>query len=778
MSPRAKKSGRRASTSDPKDKLTEHLSFHPNPPEYLEALQQHSDDMYPEDVDPEDMNTDDDLKSDLDSEDLAHLDWWRDGAEILTKSMQNCRASGAFRPKSFFSALEEYDLSLAGLLDQRGTDVSIVKQVVDNNEYEARENLVRAYEAFWAHAITEYLGRQAEKLEAKVHAGTLSLKDESAFVRLGKQIHYASGAIPTPDMDMDYNDWIIFAPTPIKEPVQDTLDRAQEMYEVYRRQVYLDPNTKEDLKLWYLVWMNLRKILSKIKDFDWSAPSGLFPVEKAFSNDLVHRRWFDWCWQQLEISAFQEVEDLVAEYCKFIDEHREKGDLPKRFLRPQDGSKTLNQETLSMLMQFDTTLEQKEDPRVGEALHKAVIRLNYLTGGPALLRRLGRTVVFYLADKALTADFKELQEENEDLLGQMLPATPLSPVWLPIPEAEEAEDEEDEEDEVDEEDEEEEEEDGAVFSERSSAHRFLSSPHMSSYVLPSIDPNETNADSLEGQISEDESLLDETPEVVGEQSPEEDEDEMDHSPTTEGLSLDRADDVSSFSYIPRGRNMLSAFDYVHCPIPENRAYEVANSRLISRDLREPGHVSEGLRVEDVINLPPLHCRNPKSWTTWKQRIPLGPYEIFRLLGSTFLDRVRGIRPQPQQRPLQPPSITSRHECRHDKHKRKSATVNDPNARVTKSKANQKLRLRGGGPRYVPDPDESPTPKKKSAMSKIIKVKKEQTEIQTVPPPRQPGSQRPGSTIHDPVTISSGSESEDQTSDAGLPANHGTRFSRS
>lgn len=62
---------------------------------------------------------------------------------------------------------------------------------------------------------------------------------------------------------------------------------------------------------------------------------------------------------------------------------------------------------------------------------------------------------------------------------------------------------------------------------------------------------------------------------------------------------------------PVGINIKSAFDYVWCPLPETRAHEVAQSRLISRDLSHQGILSEGAKVEDLIDIPPAHARGPE-----------------------------------------------------------------------------------------------------------------------------------------------------------------------
>ncbi|KAK5101443.1 hypothetical protein LTR70_000829 [Exophiala xenobiotica] len=158
-----------------------------------------------------------------------------------------------------------------------------------------------------------------------------------------------------------------------------------------------------------------------------------------------------------------------------------------------------------------------------------------------------------------------------------------------------------------------------------------------------------------------------------------------------------ADDLPTFQRPElRGQNHVSAYDYVYCPFPENRKYEAANSRLISRDLRDPGIVSDGLRTQDLVNLPPLHCRTPGKFATWKKRTPSGPYEVFRMLGSAVVRKTVGRKGTPIIRPRFPPCLTSRASCQHYKHV--LAAKRDPQARVTRPSERRMPILRGGGVR--------------------------------------------------------------------------------
>lgn len=117
---------------------------------------------------------------------------------------------------------------------------------------------------------------------------------------------------------------------------------------------------------------------------------------------------------------------------------------------------------------------------------------------------------------------------------------------------------------------------------------------------------------------------------------------------------------------PYGRNMTVAYDYVYFPFPENRAQEVAESRRISRDLRDPGIISEGPRIEDCINLPPPHVRPPGTYTGHKHRRWVGPYDFLKLFGEELI-RWLAWQPYPTRKlPKVPPSITTRASCRQRK----------------------------------------------------------------------------------------------------------------
>jgi len=245
-------------------------------------------------------------------------------------------------------------------------------------------------------------------------------------------------------------------------------------------------------------------------------------------------------------------------------------------------------------------------------------------------------------------------------------------------------------------------------SRRSSLHRVLSTPRTSSFAsLPRSEVGTTTGyravDDIESQDSvsmEISPTSEGVPQAIDStvdsqetnaRHPTEDQDMLVESQTDREVNADKF--IPQWPE-PRGRNQVSAYDYVHCPFPENRKYEVANSRLISRDLRTPGIVSDGLRIRDLINLPPAHCRTPGTFTFWKKRTPLGPYEVLKLFGSALADKLVRRKDAATKRPRFPPSVTSRASCRHYKHVLGAKW--DAQRRVAKPVLRGTSVLKGGG----------------------------------------------------------------------------------
>lgn len=137
--------------------------------------------------------------------------------------------------------------------------------------------------------------------------------------------------------------------------------------------------------------------------------------------------------------------------------------------------------------------------------------------------------------------------------------------------------------------------------------------------------------------------------------------------------------------IPRGISRICKEDYVWLSMPDNRASEVANDRLIKRDLSTPGIMSDGLRTRDLVNLPPKHCRKPGTVTVFDQtrRKPYGPLDLIKAAGRVFKALTFGGSKETVV-PLIPPRVISRAECRHWKHGRVLKPRSDPRTKITKS----------------------------------------------------------------------------------------------
>ncbi|KAJ9614897.1 hypothetical protein H2204_014336 [Knufia peltigerae] len=135
---------------------------------------------------------------------------------------------------------------------------------------------------------------------------------------------------------------------------------------------------------------------------------------------------------------------------------------------------------------------------------------------------------------------------------------------------------------------------------------------------------------------------------------------------------------------PRGINLTSDFDYVHCQFPETRALEVAHSEQISRELATPGIYSEGLRPEYLINRPPPHTRDSSSPSGSQYTRLFGPFGRLRSF-------IRRLIPG-QSRALSPVALVSR-KRRGERRPDGPRAIIDPKSRVRKT--TPALRLRGG-----------------------------------------------------------------------------------
>lgn len=136
-------------------------------------------------------------------------------------------------------------------------------------------------------------------------------------------------------------------------------------------------------------------------------------------------------------------------------------------------------------------------------------------------------------------------------------------------------------------------------------------------------------------------------------------------PESDSISATASEEVP----ILQGKHWLSNYDYVHHPFPENRSFEIANSRRIDRDLTMPGYLTDGLLAKDLLTTPVAHCRKPGTYTPHvKRRTPLGPYEAVKSLFSWLSTSIFGeseLKAQPRLRV----GIIPRSVARHKEHNR-------------------------------------------------------------------------------------------------------------
>ena len=142
----------------------------------------------------------------------------------------------------------------------------------------------------------------------------------------------------------------------------------------------------------------------------------------------------------------------------------------------------------------------------------------------------------------------------------------------------------------------------------------------------------------------------------------------------------------------QSHNIKSGFDYVYYPFPETRAHEVAASEQITREMKEPGILSDGAKVEYVINRPPYHARLPHA-VAYQRR--------FRLVGVASR-LVRSMLSWDKQKPRQRPAALARTHLTPRPDPKKSlqqlAPVRDARHRISKvaPPPRNAPRLRGGG----------------------------------------------------------------------------------
>lgn len=143
---------------------------------------------------------------------------------------------------------------------------------------------------------------------------------------------------------------------------------------------------------------------------------------------------------------------------------------------------------------------------------------------------------------------------------------------------------------------------------------------------------------------------------------------------------------------PEGVNYRSAFDYVFYPFPETRAHELVQHEQISREMAQPGIISDGPRPMYLLDRPPRHARDTTGRIQSSRKIPGVLSWLYHSVQRWRMQRRRASR-------VQSPSFKKLPTRQHLKLSslQNSPVTLDRNTRVHKSiSSSSRPRLRGGG----------------------------------------------------------------------------------
>jgi len=325
--------------------------------------------------------------------------------------------------------------------------------------------------------------------------------------------------------------------------------RAKKFCKLIHHKWQLEAYQSELHQLWHLIWRCLR-VLYKVKErTDILQRADEAFIEAAFFDMPLVSATFIRLLKTSDTANPRSVEDMVAKYCRQIARCRSDPDDRYDHLRSYKETK-LGPHVVASVERFIKTQEAKDN--LLQKLHRAVVRFNFITQGPATVRRW------------------DVDGNAQDWTIELLDL--MSPTKAVVP-----------------------------------------GPNSPTYLHP------------DGQ----------TP--------------MNHN---------FSNSPSTALPHPLGINVKSAFDYVYYPFPETRALEVAQSALIARDLQEPGTVSDGLRIEDLVNIPPRHVRGASNLSPIEWPNFVAPYDVVKAVRDRAsavrdgISRVFGRAPSQQPRRLE------------------------------------------------------------------------------------------------------------------------------
>ncbi|KAK5330344.1 hypothetical protein LTR93_001933 [Exophiala xenobiotica] len=455
------------------------------------------------------------------------------------------------------------------------------------------------FASIWAPYIQSAFAEKLVELQAQIRQSATSVR-EGTFTSLISDIQ---SMLPHPALrsvlDLAEED----APVLLDPDVaRDLMTRCEELHNAFQNSTY---NKSERRMLWLLIWKCLKAAFMNYEVgglthlTDQRCLEADFFCKPGVSREL--RRLI----QLPDAANPRTIENMVGKYCRFIDRCRANPHERYFHLR-QLREKSLRHHVLSSLKRFAET--RLPDTNIWPKVHFAVIRLNSINGGPAVVRR-----------------WREEEKQGEWV---------NSPSYLPSPPMRQS----------------------SVNARRTSGAATTSVPHGGPRSAPDT----------ESSI------------IVNVRS----------TPTTTELHIAAQVGERAFKRSfphPQGLNYRSDFDYVHCPFPETRAQEVAQSEQISRELASPEIYSEGPRIEYLVNRPPAHTQDPAELSVFTTTRMPGPFGWVRSVIRKVL-RSKG-------RTASPIVLVPR-RGRGDHSSGRRRGVIDPNSRIQKTPPAP--RLRGGG----------------------------------------------------------------------------------